>query len=129
MRRNVAKCNCQCSRMVGKHKYRHITSIVTVTTASNRDKQKQKQTVNSNCFDFAKMKPTKKVETQLQDISSDVISSMQFAPQSNQYLAISSWDGSVRLFDIQNPTKCRQKFSYETPVLDIAFTVSALANT
>lgn len=70
------------------------------------------------------MKHEKKEETQLQDVPTDVISSMQFAPSSNQYLAISSWDGTVRLFDIQNPSKCRQKFGFESPVLDIAFKVS-----
>lgn len=72
----------------------------------------------------ARMKHEKKEETQLQEVPTDVISSMQFAPSSNQYLAISSWDGTVRLFDIQNPTKYRQKFGFDSPVLDIAFTVS-----
>lgn len=70
------------------------------------------------------MKQEKKAETQLQDISTDVLSAIEFAPASNQYLAISSWDGTVRLFDIQNPSRCRQKFGYESPVLDIAFAVS-----
>lgn len=70
------------------------------------------------------MKQDKKAEIQLQDISSDVLSSIEFAPGSNQYLAISSWDGTVRLFDVQNPSKYRQKFAYDNPVLDIAFAVS-----
>lgn len=70
------------------------------------------------------MKQEKKAETQLGEISSDVLSALEFAPQSNQYLAVSSWDGSVRLYDIQNPSKCRQKFSFDNPILDIAFTVS-----
>lgn len=70
------------------------------------------------------MKQEKKAETQLQDISTDVLSAIEFAPASNQYLAISSWDGTVRLFDIQNPSRCRQKFGFESPVLDIAFAVS-----
>lgn len=70
------------------------------------------------------MKQEKKAEAQLGDISTDVLSALEFAPASNQYLAISSWDGTVRLFDIQNPTKCRQKFSFDDAVLDIAFAVS-----
>lgn len=74
------------------------------------------------------MKQEKKVETQLQEVPTDVISSLQFAPNSNQYLAMSSWDGTVRLFDITNPSKCRQKFGFESPVLDIAFQVGLQAH-
>lgn len=74
---------------------------------------------------LSKMKQERKAETQLTDLSTDVLSSIEFAPASNQYVAISSWDGTVRLFDIQNPTKCRQKFGFDNPVLDIAFAVSS----
>lgn len=66
----------------------------------------------------------KKGEIQLHDVPNDVISSLQFAPNSSQFLAVSSWDGNCRLYDITNPTKWRQKFGFDTPILDIAFQVS-----
>lgn len=65
----------------------------------------------------------KKNEIQLNNTPGDVISSCTFAPNSNQYLLVSSWDCTVRLYDtVANSS--RQKFSHEAPVLDCAFQVS-----
>lgn len=64
----------------------------------------------------------KKNEIQLNNTPGDVISSCTFAPNSNQYLLVSSWDCTVRLYDtVANSS--RQKFSHEAPVLDCAFQV------
>lgn len=65
----------------------------------------------------------KKNEIQLNNAPSDVISSCKFAPNSNQFLLVSSWDCTVRLYDTAN-NSARQKFSHEAPVLDCAFQVS-----
>lgn len=64
----------------------------------------------------------KKNEIQLNNAPSDVISSCKFAPNSNQYLLVSSWDCTVRLYDTVNNSS-RQKFSHEAPVLDCSFQV------
>lgn len=65
----------------------------------------------------------KKNEIQLNNAPSDVISSCKFAPNSNQFLLVSSWDCSVRLYDTAN-NSVRQKFLHEAPVLDCAFQVN-----
>lgn len=65
----------------------------------------------------------KKNEIQLNNAPSDVISSCKFAPNSNQYLLVSSWDCTVRLYDTVSNSS-RQKFSHEAPVLDCAFQVN-----
>lgn len=65
----------------------------------------------------------KKNEIQLNNPPSDVISSCKFAPNSNKYLLVSSWDCTVRLYDTENNTS-RQKFLHDAPVLDCAFQVS-----
>lgn len=70
-----------------------------------------------------KLKMDKKNEIQLNNAPSDVISSCTFAPNSNQFLLVSSWDCTVRLYDTVN-NSARQKFSHEAPVLDCAFQVN-----
>lgn len=67
----------------------------------------------------------KKNEIQLNNAPGDVISSCKFAPNSNQFLLVSSWDCTVRLYDTVNNSS-RQKFSHEAPVLDCAFQVSLI---
>ncbi|XP_055319819.1 mitotic checkpoint protein BUB3 [Sitodiplosis mosellana] len=62
----------------------------------------------------------KKNEIQLNNAPSDVISSCKFAPNSNQFLLVSSWDCTVRLYDTVSNAS-RQKFSHEAPVLDCTF--------
>ncbi|XP_058054071.1 mitotic checkpoint protein BUB3-like isoform X2 [Anopheles bellator] len=50
----------------------------------------------------------------------DVISAAKFAPSSNQFLLVSSWDTSVRLYDVTSNT-LRHKFFHSSPVLDCSF--------
>ncbi|GAB0094848.1 BUB3 [Sergentomyia squamirostris] len=61
----------------------------------------------------------KKAEVQLQSPPTDVISSVKFG-SSSQFLGVSSWDCTTRIYDT---TTCsmRQKFTQDTPVLDLAF--------
>lgn len=65
----------------------------------------------------------KKTEIQLKNVPLDIISSVKFAPNSNQFLLVSSWDSKVYLYDVLNNT-LRQKLSHDSPVLDIAFQVN-----
>uniref|UniRef100_A0A182J647 Mitotic checkpoint protein BUB3 n=1 Tax=Anopheles atroparvus TaxID=41427 RepID=A0A182J647_ANOAO len=62
----------------------------------------------------------RKGEIQIQNAPEDVISSVVFAPKTNQFLLVSSWDTSVRLYDVFNNT-LRHKFFHSSPVLDGAF--------
>lgn len=64
----------------------------------------------------------RKSEIQIDNAPTDVISSVKFGPNSNQFLLVSSWDGSVRLYDTINNVM-RQKYSHDAPVLDVAFQV------
>lgn len=65
----------------------------------------------------------KKTEAQLQNPPTDIISSVKFGPNSSQFLLVTSWDCTVRLYDTVNNTS-RQKFTHDAPVLDCAFQVS-----
>lgn len=65
---------------------------------------------------------SKKTEVQVNYAPSDVISALSFAPQSSQFLAVSSWDGSVRLYDVVS-NNMRQKYLHNSPVLDVCFQV------
>lgn len=65
----------------------------------------------------------KKSEIQINNAPTDAISSVKFGPTSNQFLLVSSWDGSVRLYDTVNNIQ-RQKYVHDAPVLDCAFQVS-----
>lgn len=67
----------------------------------------------------------KKTEVQLQNAPTDVISSVKFGPNSSQFLLVTSWDCTVRLYDTVNNAS-RQKFTHDAPVLDCAFQVSVL---
>ncbi|KAI4459662.1 mrna export factor and bub3 [Holotrichia oblita] len=51
----------------------------------------------------------------------DAISSVKFGPNTNQFLLVSSWDSSVRLYDVTT-NNLRHKYSHEAPVLDCCFT-------
>lgn len=59
-------------------------------------------------------------EHRLQCPPNDGISSLQFGPNSNQFLLVSSWDNSVRLYDALNNTM-RLKYHHNGPVLDCSF--------
>ncbi|XP_055381365.1 mitotic checkpoint protein BUB3 [Condylostylus longicornis] len=62
----------------------------------------------------------RKTEMQLNNPPSDVISAVKFAPGTNQFLIASSWDCTVRLYDVVNNIM-RQKYMHDAPVLDVAF--------
>lgn len=64
----------------------------------------------------------KKTEAQLQNAPNDIISSVKFGPNSSQFLLVTSWDCTVRLYDTFNNSS-RQKFTHDAPVLDCAFQV------
>ncbi|GFX05372.1 mitotic checkpoint protein BUB3 [Trichonephila clavipes] len=59
-------------------------------------------------------------EFELDDVPSDLISSVNFGPSSSQFLLSSSWDHTVRLFDVTNNTS-RMKYEHDAPVLDCCF--------
>lgn len=67
----------------------------------------------------------KKTEIQVHHAPTDVISSLNFGPESSQYLLASSWDGSLRLYDVLN-NNMRQKFVNNCPYLDACFQVSII---
>ncbi|XP_022652761.1 mitotic checkpoint protein BUB3-like isoform X1 [Varroa destructor] len=60
-------------------------------------------------------------EVILRDPPTDGISAVKFGQTSNQFLVASSWDGFIRLYDIQGETRCRAKFDLGGPVLDTCF--------
>jgi len=62
-------------------------------------------------------------EFKLNNCPSDGISSVSFSPSTSQFLLASSWDTSVRLYDV---TENSQRFRYDHPssVLDCSFSVS-----
>lgn len=64
-----------------------------------------------------------RTEFKLKSLPEDAISSVKFAPKSSQFLLVSSWDCSVRLYDVTSNLE-RHKYSHELPVMDICFRVS-----
>nr|XP_009296683.1 mitotic checkpoint protein BUB3-like [Danio rerio] len=52
----------------------------------------------------------------------DSVSAVKFSPSSSQFLLVSSWDGSVRLYDA-SANSMRMKYQHLAPVLDCAFSV------
>lgn len=68
----------------------------------------------------------RKSELLLNNAPDDIISSVKFAPTTTQFLLVTSWDCSVRLYDTQN-NNTRQKFLHDAPVLDCAFQVCITA--
>jgi len=61
-------------------------------------------------------------ETKLNSPPEDGISAVKFAPNSSQFLLVSAWDCSVRLYDV-NDNFMRIKYMHSTPVLDCCFQV------
>lgn len=53
----------------------------------------------------------------------DSISAVKFSPSTAQFLLVSSWDSTVRLYDVVTNTM-RMKYQHTAPVLDCAFYVS-----
>lgn len=56
-------------------------------------------------------------EFQLPDVPGGCISAVKFGPLSSQFVIASSWDKSVRLYDIVN-NKLRAQYVHKAPVLD-----------
>jgi len=50
---------------------------------------------------------------------------VKFGPKSNQYMAASSWDGTLRFYDVP-ANQMRQKFLQDAPILDCAFMVRSI---
>ncbi|XP_062122173.1 mitotic checkpoint protein BUB3 [Drosophila sulfurigaster albostrigata] len=59
-------------------------------------------------------------EFKLNNPPEDLISAVKFGCKSNQYLAASSWDGTLRFYDVA-ANSMRQKFVQDAPILDCAF--------
>ncbi|GFR11360.1 mitotic checkpoint protein BUB3, partial [Trichonephila clavata] len=59
-------------------------------------------------------------EFTLHDAPTDLISSVNFGPSSSQFLLSSSWDHTVRLFDVTKNT-LHMKYEHDAPVLDCCF--------
>ncbi|XP_071946802.1 mitotic checkpoint protein BUB3-like [Antedon mediterranea] len=59
-------------------------------------------------------------EFKLNQCPDDGISAAKFSPKSSQFLLVSSWDESVRLYDVQS-NLLRTKYSHSQAVLDCCF--------
>ncbi|XP_002738187.1 mitotic checkpoint protein BUB3-like [Saccoglossus kowalevskii] len=59
-------------------------------------------------------------EYKLSQCPDDGISAVKFGPNTSQFLLVSSWDSSVRLYDI-NANIMRTKYTHPEPVLDCCF--------
>ncbi|GFO41968.1 mitotic checkpoint protein bub3 [Plakobranchus ocellatus] len=60
------------------------------------------------------------IEFKLSNMPSDGISAVKFGPNSSQFLLVSSWDESVRLYDVVSDSQ-RFKYTHSAPVLDCCF--------
>lgn len=63
-----------------------------------------------------------RTEFKIKSPPTDAISAVEFGPNSTQFLLVSSWDSTVRLYDIHANTM-RLKYNHDLPVLDVAFQV------
>ncbi|XP_034948678.1 mitotic checkpoint protein BUB3 [Chelonus insularis] len=62
-----------------------------------------------------------RTEFKIKNPPTDAISAVEFGPNSTQFLLVSSWDSTVRLYDIHT-NSMRLKYSHDDlPVLDVAF--------
>lgn len=61
-------------------------------------------------------------EFKLNQAPEDGISAVKFSPNTSQFLLVSSWDSSVRLYDVP-ANAMRLKYQHIGPVLDCAFYV------
>lgn len=64
-------------------------------------------------------------EFKLNHCPSDGISSVKFSPTTSQFLLASSWDKSVRLYNVTENTQ-RFRYDHASAVLDSCFSVSSL---
>lgn len=65
-------------------------------------------------------------EFKLNQPPEDGISSVKFSPNTSQFLLVSSWDTSVRLYDVP-ANSMRLKYQHTGAVLDCAFYVGVSA--
>eukprot|EP00112_Aurelia_sp_Birch-Aquarium-sp1_P003081 Seg1345.10 transcript_id=Seg1345.10/GoldUCD/mRNA.D3Y31 product="Mitotic checkpoint protein BUB3" protein_id=Seg1345.10/GoldUCD/D3Y31 len=65
-------------------------------------------------------------EFKLNDPPSDGISAVKFSPTSSNFLIASSWDKSVRLYDVGN-NNMRMQYSHNSAVLDCCFSNAVTA--
>ena len=63
-------------------------------------------------------------EFKLNHCPSDGISAVKFSPSTSQFLLASSWDMSVRLYNVTENTQ-RFRYDHTSAVLDCCFSVSA----
>jgi cell cycle arrest protein BUB3 len=63
-----------------------------------------------------------RTEFKLKNPPDDGISSVQFGPNAAKFLLVSSWDCTVRLYDVESTTM-RLKYTHSMPVLDVCFQV------
>ncbi|KAJ4451496.1 hypothetical protein ANN_02959 [Periplaneta americana] len=61
-----------------------------------------------------------RTEFKLKTPPEDGISSVKFGPNSAQFLLVSSWDSTVRLYDVIT-NNMRLKYTHDKPVLDVCF--------
>ena len=61
-------------------------------------------------------------EFRLSSPPGDGISRVRFGPASSQFLLVSSWDNTIRLYDVLNHTQ-RVRFDHAAPALDCCFQV------
>ena len=66
--------------------------------------------------------PETRTEFKLNNAPGDGITSVKFGPNSSQFLLVSSWDATVRLYDILT-NNMRLKYEHEMAVLDSCFQV------
>lgn len=66
-------------------------------------------------------------EFKLNQPPEDGISSVKFSPNTSQFLLVSSWDTSVRLYDVP-ANSMRLKYQHTGAVLDCAFYVGVLSS-
>lgn len=71
---------------------------------------------------FLRVQMTGSNEYKLNQGPEDSISAVKFSPSTAQFLLVSSWDCTVRLFDVVTNTM-RMKYQHTAPVLDCAFYV------
>jgi mRNA export factor len=80
-------------------------------------------------FKFSGVKPAAKPspnacevtnDVQIPDGPSDTVSALSWSPTAD-FLAVSSWDNSVRVYEVGNPIQGRASYSHEGPALDVCW--------
>lgn len=84
-----------------------------------------KLSLNCSYFSFVIhiLQMTGSNEFKLNQGPDDSISAVKFSPNTSQFLLVSSWDSTVRLYDVGG-NSMRMKYQHLAPVLDCAFYVS-----